>query len=100
MNETWIHIHDPEAKEQSKEWRQWFPASKKFKTQKLSSKAFVSLLWDKDGMLLVDYLERGSTITAKYCLALLDKLKQQAVSKRRGNLSKGIFVSSRQCCSS
>jgi hypothetical protein len=39
--------------------------------------------------LLVDYLEEGATITAKYYVALLDGLKQQLVSKYRGKLSKG-----------
>jgi hypothetical protein len=37
--------------------------------------------------LLVDYLEKCASITAKYYSALLDKLKQQLVSK----LSKGIL---------
>jgi histone-lysine N-methyltransferase SETMAR len=41
--------------------------------------------------LLVDYLQKGATITAKYCVALLDKLKQQLVSKCQGKLSKGIL---------
>jgi hypothetical protein len=36
-------------------------------------------------------LEKGSTITTEHYLALLDKLKQQLVSKRRGRLSKGIL---------
>jgi histone-lysine N-methyltransferase SETMAR len=34
---------------------------------------------------------KSVTITAKYFIALLDKLKQQLVSKRRGKLSKGIL---------
>jgi hypothetical protein len=42
--------------------------------------------------LLVDYLEKGATVTAKYCVSLVDKLKQQLVSKHRGKLSKGILV--------
>jgi hypothetical protein len=60
-----------------------------------------SAFWDKDGILLVDYeyLEKGAAITAKYYVALLDKLKQQLVSKCRGKLLKDL-VSSRQCCSS
>jgi histone-lysine N-methyltransferase SETMAR len=41
--------------------------------------------------LIVDYLGKGTTITAEYYVARLDKLKQQLVSKRRGNLSKGIL---------
>jgi hypothetical protein len=47
-----------------------------------------SVFWYKDGILLVDYLEKGATITAKYYVALLDKLKQQLVCKLRGKLSK------------
>jgi hypothetical protein len=59
-----------------------------------------SVFWVKDGILLVDYLEKGATITAEYYVALLDKMKQQLVSKRPGKLSKKNLVSSRQCCSS
>jgi hypothetical protein len=41
----------------------------------------VSIFWDRDGILLIDYLEKVATITAKYCIALLGKLKPQLVSK-------------------
>jgi histone-lysine N-methyltransferase SETMAR len=70
---------------------QWFPRPQKFKTQKSSSKVLASVLWDRDGILLVDYLEKGATITAKYCIALLDKMKQQMISKHRIKLLKGIL---------
>jgi hypothetical protein len=84
-----IHIHDLETKEQSKDSRHSGSLRpKKFKTQKSSSKVLASVFWDKDGILLVDYLENGAIITAEYYVALLDKLKQQVVSKRRGKLSK------------
>jgi hypothetical protein len=56
------------------------------------SKVLASVFWDKDGILLLDYLGKGATIMAKsYYIALLDKLKQQLASKRRGTLSKGIL---------
>jgi hypothetical protein len=42
-------------------------------------------------LVLANHLEKGATITAKYYVALLDKLKQQLDSKRRGKLSKGIL---------
>jgi hypothetical protein len=41
--------------------------------------------------LLIDYLEKGATITAKYYVTFFDKLKEQVVSKRRCKFSKGIF---------
>jgi hypothetical protein len=75
-------IYDPETKEQSKEWRHsGSPRPKKFKTQKSSSKVLASVFWDKDRILLVDYLEKSATIMAEYYVALLDKLKQQLVSR-------------------
>jgi hypothetical protein len=37
-------------------------------------------------------MEKGAIFTAKNYVALLDKLKQQLVSKRRGKLSKGILI--------
>jgi hypothetical protein len=49
------------------------------------------VFWGKDGILLVDYLEKDTTIMARYCVALLNKLKQQLVSKCRGKLSKKIL---------
>jgi histone-lysine N-methyltransferase SETMAR len=92
MDETWNHIYDPVTNELSKEWRHSrSPRPKKFKTQKSSVNVLTSLFWDKDGILLVDYLEKGAIITAKYDVALLHKLKQQLVSKRRCKLSKGIL---------
>jgi hypothetical protein len=54
---------------------------KKFKTHKSSSKVLAPVFWDKDGILLTYYLEMGVTIAIKYYTALLEKLKQQLVSK-------------------
>jgi hypothetical protein len=34
------------------------PRPKKFKAQKSSSKVLASVFWDKDGILLVDYLDK------------------------------------------
>jgi hypothetical protein len=71
MVESWISIYDPETKEQSKEWKHsGSPHLKKFKTQKFSSSVLESVFWGKDGILHVDYLENGTTVTAKYYVAL------------------------------
>jgi hypothetical protein len=59
------HIYDQETKEQSKEWTQWFPASKDVQDIKSSSKVLAPVFWDKDGMLLVGYPEKSATIMAK-----------------------------------
>jgi hypothetical protein len=51
-----------------------------------------SVFWDRDGILLVDYLEKGATIMRKYHVARLDKLKQRRVSKRQDKPMKGIIL--------
>jgi hypothetical protein len=50
---TWIHMYDPETKEEYKEWRHsGFPRPKKFKTQKSSTKMLAYVFWDKVGLSL------------------------------------------------
>jgi hypothetical protein len=72
------------SKNDQRNWRHsGSPRPKKFKTQKSLSKVLAPVFRDKDRILLVDYLGKGATITAKYYIALLDK--------RRGNLSKEIL---------
>ena len=64
MDETWIHHYDPETKEQSKEWKHaGSPRPKKFLVQKSAGTVFASLFWDKDGIIMSDYLEQGKTVT-------------------------------------
>jgi sulfur relay (sulfurtransferase) complex TusBCD TusD component (DsrE family) len=58
------------------------PCIQRSSRQKSSSKVLASVFWYKDGILLADHLEKGATITYKYYVALLNKLKQQLVSKR------------------
>jgi hypothetical protein len=78
MDEAWIHIYNPETKEQYKEGRHsGSHPPRKFKTQKSSSKVLASVFWDKDAILLADCLQKGATFTAKHYVALLGKLKQQ-----------------------
>jgi hypothetical protein len=57
------------------------PHPEKFNTQKSPSKVLASVLWYKDGILLVDCLEKAATIMVKFCDAFLDKMEYQVVSK-------------------
>jgi hypothetical protein len=66
---------DAETKEQFNEWRtngSQYPRN--FKTQKSSSYVLESVFWNKNGILLVECLKMGAATTAKYYVALLDKL--------------------------
>lgn len=92
MDETWIHYYDPETKEMSKEWKHsGSPRPKKFRVQKSAGKVLASIFWDKDGIIFVDYLEHGKSITGEYYASLLTKLRAKIVESRRGKLTKGVL---------
>jgi hypothetical protein len=69
----------------------WFTKSIKVTNTKLSLQSAVSVFSHRDGILLVDYLEKGATITDSYYTPLLDKVNQAMVSKQQGKLSKGVL---------
>jgi hypothetical protein len=53
-------------KRQSMEWHhQSLPCKKKFKVQTSMGKVMASIFWDSKGILLVEFLERGTTINSE-----------------------------------
>ena len=90
MDETWLYHYDPEAKQQSVEWRHsGSPRLKKFRVQKSVGKVLASIFWDEDGILLIDYLPKDQTINAEYYSSLLVQLKDILKGKGRGKVTKG-----------
>jgi len=73
MDKTWLYHYDPETKQQSMEWRHSGSPRlpKKFRVQKSAGKFLVSIFWDQDGILLIDYFPKGQTINAEYYSSLL-----------------------------
>ena len=51
-----------------------------------------TIFWDTKGILLIDYLDKGQTITGEYYASLLRQLRIKIKSKRRGKLSKGVLL--------
>lgn len=90
-DETWAHHYTPETKESSKQWRHSdSPKPKKFKATLSAGKVMATVFWDRHGVLLVDFMPRGTTINAaRYC-ETLEKLRRAIKNKRPGLLSKGV----------
>jgi hypothetical protein len=92
MNNTWTHLYDPETTKPSQEWDTVFPhIQRNSRHRSQQSKVLAFVFWEKRWYFAVDYLEKGETITAKYYIPLLNKVKQQMVTKRQGKLLKGIL---------
>lgn len=92
MDETWIHHYIPETKQQSKQWiARGESAPKKAKCVPSAGKVMASVFWDAKGILLIDYLEKGRTITGEYYASLLDRLKAAITEKRPGMAKKKVL---------
>jgi [histone H3]-lysine36 N-dimethyltransferase SETMAR len=93
VDETWVHHFDPESKVQSKEWRHsGSPPPRKFRVQASAGKVMATVFWDATGILLIDYLPHGQTITGQYYAALIARLRDTIKDKRRGMLRRGVLL--------
>lgn len=83
VDETWIHHYTPETKVQSKQWVEaGSSAPKKAKTTPSAGKIMATVFWDAHGIIFIDYLEKGKTITGEYYASLLVKLNDVIKEKR------------------
>ena len=68
MDETPLSLFIPESKRESMEWK--FPGETSAKKLKLSTShrksTMLSIFWDKNGIILIDYLDSGANINSEY----------------------------------
>ena len=89
MDETWVHHFQPETKQQWK--HHGSPAPKKAKSMISAGKVMASVFWDSKGVLLIDYLSKGQTVTGFYYANLLCQLRHKIKENRRGKLRLGVL---------
>ena len=83
MDETWIHHFIPESNRQSAEWIAAGESRlKRSKMQTYAGKVLASIFWEAQGILFIDYLQKGRTINSEYYIALLVRLKEEITKKR------------------
>ncbi|KAL0860950.1 hypothetical protein ABMA27_009481 [Loxostege sticticalis] len=82
VDETWVHHYTPETKQQSKQWTSAGERSpKKAKTVCSAGKVMATIFWDSQGIILIDFMEKGKTITGAYYAALLGKFQSNTKKK-------------------
>jgi histone-lysine N-methyltransferase SETMAR len=81
---TWIHHCIPESKQQSKQWTESScSAPKKTRWVPSAGKVMASVFWDAEGILFIDYFEKGKRITGEYFSNLLTRLKKKRGKRER-----------------
>ncbi|GFX63900.1 histone-lysine N-methyltransferase SETMAR [Trichonephila clavipes] len=64
-DEMWVYHHTPESKQQSMQWHlSNSPKAKKRKTSISAKKIMASVFWDRQGILLLEFMPPGMTINA------------------------------------
>jgi histone-lysine N-methyltransferase SETMAR len=75
VDETWILHYTPESKQRSKQWTEaGCSGPKKTRSVPSARKVMASVFWDTEGILFIDYREKGKTITGEYYFNLLTRL--------------------------
>ncbi len=83
-DETWIPYYNPETKTQSMEWRRKGEGPPvKAKTAPSIGKVMITVFWDCDGIILIDYLPQGRTINAEYYSDTLKGPLRKAIAEKR-----------------
>lgn len=83
VDETWIHYNTPETKEQSKQWTSPGELNpRKAKVRLSANKVMATVFWNTQGIVHIDYLEKGKTITGEYYAELLERFDADLKQKR------------------
>jgi histone-lysine N-methyltransferase SETMAR len=92
-DETWVSHITPESKQQSLLWKHTgSPKTKKFKQTFSTRKIMCTIFWDRQGVLLVEFLPQGTTINSAVYCETLKKLRRAIQNKRHGMLSATILL--------
>ena len=73
------------------------PPPRKFKRVHSAGKGMASIIWDNQGVIMIDYLERGHKINGAYYAGKLRQLHQEITRKRRGKITKEARKTDSRC---
>ena len=92
-NESWIHHYDPLSQLEAKIWkRPGEQAPTRLHQERSAGKIMTIIFWDKDGVLLTEYLPRRTTINGPYYASIIERLHSVIVEKGRGIVSHGVLL--------
>ncbi|XP_055911087.1 histone-lysine N-methyltransferase SETMAR-like [Eupeodes corollae] len=92
MDEIWIHHFHVETNQQTMAWkRDSSPTAKKCKVSSSEGKVMASVFWDAEGVIMIEYLEKGDTITSSYYADQIRRLEEAIDEKRGGKLKAGVL---------
>ncbi len=85
----WVHYVTSETKQASKVWKtKDVRAPKRACIEKSANKSVLTVFWDHQGILLMDFMDQGTTINSNRYCETLDRLCKAIRNKRPGLLTR------------
>jgi hypothetical protein len=93
-DESWVSSVNAESKEQSKQWMRTHSPNRQniFNKRCLSArKLMATVFWERNGVLIVEFMQEGTTISSEVCcVGNTKKLRRAIQNKRRGMLTSSV----------
>lgn len=97
-DETWVFHWDPPTKQESMQWlHKGSPPPKKAKTQASAGKLMATIFWDNEGILWIEYMQKGSTINADVYKETIQNVKVAIRQKRPSNVAQKTLLLHDNC---
>ena len=92
-DEFWIHYYDRLSQLEAKIWKRLGEqTATRLHQERSAGKIMMIIFWDKDDVLLTEYLPRGTTINDPYYASIIERLRSVIVEKGRGKVSHGVLL--------
>ena len=92
-DETWVYYYDLFSQQEAKIWKK--PGEEtpiRLRRARPAEKIIMVIFWDKYGILLTEYLPRGTTIGCSDYALIIERLHCAILEKRRGKVSHGVLL--------
>ena len=87
-DESWIHHYDLLSQLEAKVWKRLGEQTPTgLRQERSAGKIMMIIFWDKDGVLLTEYLPRGTTIDGPCYASIIQRLRSVTVGKRCAKLA-------------
>ena len=92
-DESWIHHYDLLSELEAKVWKRLGEQTPTRLCQVRSAgKMMMMIFWDKDGVLLTQYLPRGTTVNDPCYASIIERLRSVIVEKEHDKVSRGVLL--------
>ena len=92
-DESWIHYYDPLSQLEAKVWKKLAEQTPtRLQQERSAGKIMMMIFWDKDGVLLTEYLLRGITINGPCYASIIERLRSVIVEKEHSKVSHGVML--------